>query len=171
MGVRTEPVAAGLTSDRPASRALETHYRTIRDLHLRTLFVDDAGRGERLTAEGAGIFLDYSKNRITGGRYSMDSAIGLSTMIAIGAENFRAMLSGFHQMDEHFRTAPFERNLFTQGAIWNINSFDRWGVELGKALAKRIVPGWGARDKPKLAHDSSTNAPIRRYRKLKGMTA
>ena len=46
-----------------------------------------------------------------GGRYSMDSAIGLSTMLAIGAENFRAMLDGFHQMDEHFRTAPFERNL------------------------------------------------------------
>ena len=46
-----------------------------------------------------------------GGRYSMDSAIGLSTMIAVGPENFRAMLDGFHQMDEHFRTAPFERNL------------------------------------------------------------
>ncbi len=46
-----------------------------------------------------------------GGRYSMDSAIGLSTMIAIGPDNFRAMLDGFHQMDEHFRTAPFEQNL------------------------------------------------------------
>ncbi len=46
-----------------------------------------------------------------GGRYSMDSAIGLSTMIAIGPENFRAMLAGFHEMDEHFRTAPFEKNL------------------------------------------------------------
>src|SRR5580704_9603357 len=46
-----------------------------------------------------------------GGRYSMDSAIGLSTMLAIGPENFRAMLDGFHQMDEHFRTAPFEKNL------------------------------------------------------------
>jgi len=46
-----------------------------------------------------------------GGRYSMDSAIGLSTMLAIGPENFRAMLNGFHEMDEHFRTAPFERNL------------------------------------------------------------
>jgi glucose-6-phosphate isomerase len=46
-----------------------------------------------------------------GGRYSMDSAIGLSTMIAIGPENFRAMLAGFHAMDEHFRTTPFERNI------------------------------------------------------------
>jgi glucose-6-phosphate isomerase len=46
-----------------------------------------------------------------GGRYSMDSAIGLSTMLAIGPDNFREMLAGFHEMDEHFRTAPFERNL------------------------------------------------------------
>src|SRR6185295_13957417 len=59
-----------------------------------------------------------------GGRYSMDSAIGLSTMLAIGAENFRAMLAGFHAMDEHFRTAPPERNLpLLLGllAIWNNN--------------------------------------------------
>ena len=62
-----------------------------------------------------------------GGRYSMDSAIGLSTMIAIGPENFRAMLDGFHQMDEHFRTAPFERNLpVLMGllALWYNNFFD-----------------------------------------------
>jgi len=62
-----------------------------------------------------------------GGRYSMGSAIGLSTMIAIGSENFRAMLDGFHQMDEHFRTAPFERNLpVLMGllGIWYNNFFD-----------------------------------------------
>ncbi len=59
-----------------------------------------------------------------GGRYSMDSAIGLSTMLAIGPDNFRAMLDGFHEMDEHFRTAPFERNLpVLMGllSIWNNN--------------------------------------------------
>lgn len=59
-----------------------------------------------------------------GGRYSMDSAIGLSTMIAIGPDNFRAMLRGFHLMDEHFRTAPFEENLPVLMAllsIWNVN--------------------------------------------------
>jgi len=62
-----------------------------------------------------------------GGRYSMDSAIGLSTMIAIGPENFRAVLDGFHQMDEHFRTAPLERNLpVLMGllGIWYNNFFD-----------------------------------------------
>jgi glucose-6-phosphate isomerase len=53
-----------------------------------------------------------------GGRYSMGSAIGLSTMIAIGPENFRAMLAGFHAMDEHFRTAPFERNLPVLMGLW-----------------------------------------------------
>jgi len=59
-----------------------------------------------------------------GGRYSMDSAIGLSTMLAIGPDNFRALLSGFHQMDEHFRTAPFDSNLPVLLAllgIWNTN--------------------------------------------------
>jgi glucose-6-phosphate isomerase len=61
-----------------------------------------------------------------GGRYSMDSAIGLSTMLAIGPENFRAMLAGFHEIDEHFRTAPFERNLpvlMALLAIWYNNFF------------------------------------------------
>jgi glucose-6-phosphate isomerase len=274
-----------------------------------------------------------------GGRYSLDSAIGLSTMLAIGPDNFRAMLDGFHQMDEHFRTTPFAGNLpvlmgllavwynncfgaqtvavlpyeqylnrfpaylqqltmesngkhitldgievayqtgpiywgepgtngqhsfyqlihqgtrlipcdfiafaqplnplgrhhdlllanvfaqtealafgktpeqvqaegtpdwlvphrvfqgnrpsntiiaerltpetlgklvalyehsvFTQGTIWNINSFDQWGVELGKALAQRIIPELESKAEPSLSHDSSTNNLIRRYRKLK----
>ena len=274
-----------------------------------------------------------------GGRYSMDSAIGLSTMLAIGPEHFRSMLGGFHEMDEHFHTAPFEQNLpalmgllsiwytdffdaqtvavlpyeqylkrfpaylqqltmesngkhvtvdgsrvdyatgpifwgepgtngqhsfyqlihqgtrlipcdfiafaqplnplgrhhdmlmanvfaqtealafgktpeqvkaegtpdwlvphrvfegnrpsntilatrltpemlgklvalyehsvFTQGVIWQINSFDQWGVELGKVLAQRIIPEVESGAEPSLAHDSSTNNLIRRYRKLK----
>jgi glucose-6-phosphate isomerase len=277
-----------------------------------------------------------------GGRYSMDSAIGLSTMLAIGSDNFRALLDGFHEMDEHFRTAPFERNLpvllgllavwyndffgaetvavlpyeqylkrfpaylqqltmesngkhltldgtevnyatgpiywgepgtngqhsfyqlihqgtrlipcdfiafvetlnplgrhhdmllanvfaqtealafgktpeqvkaegtpdwlvphrvfegnrpsntilaekltpqtlgklvalyehsvFTQGTIWNIDSFDQWGVELGKVLAQRIIPELESKTEPGLGHDSSTNCLIRRYRQLKDKT-
>jgi glucose-6-phosphate isomerase len=274
-----------------------------------------------------------------GGRYSMGSAIGLSTMLAVGPENFRAMLGGFHEMDEHFRTAPFERNLpvlmgllavwytdffgaetaavlpyeqylkrlpaylqqltmesngkhvtldggeiacktcpvywgepgtngqhsfyqlihqgtplipsdfiafaqplnelgrhhdvllanvfaqtealafgktreevaaegtpewlvphrvfhgnrpsntilidrltpvalgklialyehsvFTQGTIWHIDSFDQWGVELGKVLAQRIIPELESDAEPELAHDTSTNGLIRRYRRLR----
>ncbi|MGA9851917.1 MAG: glucose-6-phosphate isomerase [Gammaproteobacteria bacterium] len=277
-----------------------------------------------------------------GGRYSMDSAIGLTTMIAVGPENFRAMLAGFHAMDEHFRATPFERNLpvlmglltvwynnffeaqtaavlpydqylkhfpaylqqltmesngkhvtldgasvnyqtapiywgergtngqhsfyqlihqgtklipcdfigfcrtlnplgnqhdllmanlfaqtealafgktaeevkaegapdwlvphrvcegnrpsntilaeqltpeilgklvalyehcvFTQGAIWNIDSFDQWGVELGKVLAKRVIPELESTNEPALKHDSSTNTLIARYRSGKSLS-
>jgi glucose-6-phosphate isomerase len=63
--------------------------------------------------------------------------------------------------------ALYEHSVFTQGTIWHINCFDQWGVELGKVLAKRIVPELTAREEPKLEHDSSTNTLIRRYRKLK----
>jgi glucose-6-phosphate isomerase len=63
--------------------------------------------------------------------------------------------------------ALYEHKVFTQGWIWNINSFDQWGVELGKVLANRIVPQLEAKDEPKLDHDSSTNTLIQRYRKLR----
>ena len=64
--------------------------------------------------------------------------------------------------------ALYEHSVFTQGAIWGIDSFDQWGVELGKVLAKRIVPELQAAEEPALAHDSSTNALIRRYRAARG---
>jgi glucose-6-phosphate isomerase len=63
--------------------------------------------------------------------------------------------------------ALYEHSVFTQGVIWNIDSFDQWGVELGKVLATRINTELTAADDSRLAHDSSTNALIRRYRKLK----
>ncbi len=63
--------------------------------------------------------------------------------------------------------ALYEHSVFTQGAIWQINSFDQWGVELGKALAQRIVPELESDAAPALNHDSSTNNEIRRYRELK----
>lgn len=63
--------------------------------------------------------------------------------------------------------ALYEHSVFTQAAIWQINAFDQWGVELGKALAQRIVPELESKTEPELAHDSSTNALIRRYRKSK----
>ena len=64
-----------------------------------------------------------------GGRYSMDSAIGLSTMLAIGPDAFRSMLDGFHEMDEHFRTAPFEKNLPVLKALLSIWYNDFFGAE------------------------------------------
>ncbi len=63
--------------------------------------------------------------------------------------------------------ALYEHSVFTQGVIWQINSFDQWGVELGKALAQRIVPELESQEEPRLGHDSSTNTLILRYRKLK----
>jgi glucose-6-phosphate isomerase len=63
--------------------------------------------------------------------------------------------------------ALYEHSVFTQGAIWQINSFDQWGVELGKALAQRIIPELEGDTEPDLKHDSSTNSLIRRYRKFK----
>ena len=63
--------------------------------------------------------------------------------------------------------ALYEHVVFTQGVIWNIDSFDQWGVELGKVLAQRIIPELESKAEPMLKHDSSTNTLIRRYRKLK----
>jgi glucose-6-phosphate isomerase len=63
--------------------------------------------------------------------------------------------------------ALYEHNVFTQGAIWGIDSFDQWGVELGKVLAKQIIPELGSERETDLRHDSSTNALIRRYRAWK----
>src|SRR5579862_8859487 len=64
--------------------------------------------------------------------------------------------------------ALYEHSVFTQGTIWNIDSFDQWGVELGKVLAARTIPELESAEEPALEHDSSTNALIRRYRRLKG---
>ena len=63
--------------------------------------------------------------------------------------------------------ALYEHSVFTQGTIWQINSFDQWGVELGKVLAQRIIPELESVGEPELKHDSSTNHVIRKYRKLK----
>jgi glucose-6-phosphate isomerase len=63
--------------------------------------------------------------------------------------------------------ALYEHSVFTQGAIWGIDSFDQWGVELGKVLAKNIIPELQDPDEPRLAHDSSTNNLIRRYRRAR----
>jgi len=97
-----------------------TNARTARDWVLKTLehpaavarhFIAVSVNAEEVAKFGIDTANMFEFWDWVGGRYSMDSAIGLSTMIAIGPDNFHAMLDGFHQMDEHFRTAPFERNL------------------------------------------------------------
>jgi glucose-6-phosphate isomerase len=67
--------------------------------------------------------------------------------------------------------ALYEHSVFTQGTVWHIDSFDQWGVELGKVLASHIVPELESTQEPPLAHDSSTNALIRRYRRLREVHA
>jgi glucose-6-phosphate isomerase len=64
--------------------------------------------------------------------------------------------------------ALYEHSVYTQGVIWGINPFDQWGVELGKVLAQQIIPELETTAEPSLGHDSSTNALIRRYRRLRG---
>jgi glucose-6-phosphate isomerase len=317
-----------------------TNARTAREWTLAGLGGDEAAIAKHFAAvstnaEGVAEFGIDTDNMFgfwdwVGGRYSMDSAIGLSTMLAIGPENFAELLAGFHELDEHFREAPleaslpvllgllsvwygdffgaqtvavlpyeqylkrfpaylqqltmesngkrvtldgaevdyetgavywgepgtngqhsfyqlihqgtklipcdligfveplnplgdhhdllisnvfaqaealafgreapgephrhfpgnrptnvilarrltphalgtlvalYEHSVFTQGAIWGINSFDQWGVELGKQLAKAIIPELRAEEEPELAHDSSTNNLIRRYRANRG---
>jgi glucose-6-phosphate isomerase len=63
--------------------------------------------------------------------------------------------------------ALYEHSVFTQGTVWGIDSFDQWGVELGKVLAKRIIPELESQREPELRHDASTNALIRRYRSMR----
>jgi glucose-6-phosphate isomerase len=63
--------------------------------------------------------------------------------------------------------ALYEHSVFTQGVVWNIDSFDQWGVELGKVLAQRIIPELEGKQEPSLGHDGSTNNLIRRYRRSK----
>src|SRR5258706_271193 len=87
-------------------------------------FVADSTNAEKVSAFGIDTANMFGFWDWVGGRYSMDSAIGLSTVLAIGPDNFRAMLKGFHEMDEHFRTAPFEKNLPVLMAllsVWNNN--------------------------------------------------
>ncbi|MEA2355822.1 MAG: glucose-6-phosphate isomerase, partial [Solirubrobacteraceae bacterium] len=67
--------------------------------------------------------------------------------------------------------ALYEHSVFTQGVIWQVNSFDQWGVELGKVLARKIIPELQATGEPPLDHDSSTNALIRRYRAARAPTS
>jgi glucose-6-phosphate isomerase len=103
-----------------------------------------------------------------GGRYSMDSAIavvphrvfdGNRLSNTILAERLTPYTLGA-------LVALYEHSVFTQGAIWNIDSFDQWGVELGKVLAQQILPELDTTVEPTLGHDSSTNELIRRYRKM-----
>ena len=130
---------AGKAVGTQAWRALEAHYARIKDVHVRDLFATDPGRAERLAQEEA---LAFGKTRAE-----------------VEAEGTPASLGAL--------VALYEHSVFVQGVIWNVDSFDQWGVELGKVLAQRIIPELESAEEPPLRHDVSTNALIRRYRKLR----
>ena len=126
-----------------------TNAQTAREWLLAGLGGDAARGGEtfrgRLDQRGKSVRLWHRHGQhvwllgLGGGRYSMDSAIGLSTLLAIGPEHFRALLDGFHEMDEHFRKAPFEKNLpvlLGLLGIWNTNFF---GAETCRGPALRTI--------------------------------
>ena len=136
-----------------AWKTLDAHYPKVRELHFRKLFADDPKRGERMTAEAVGMYFDYSKHRIEGNRPSSTILLERLTPAALGK-----------------LIALYEHSVFTQGAIWGIDSFDQWGVELGKALAARIIPELETGTKDQLKHDSSTNTLIERYRRSKELS-
>ena len=92
-------------------------------------FVAVSTNGEKVSTFGIDTDNMFGFWDWVGGRYSMDSAIGLSTMIAVGPDNFRAMLEGFHQMDEHFRTAPFDKNLPVLMGLLSVWYCDFFGAQ------------------------------------------
>jgi glucose-6-phosphate isomerase len=189
--IRVKPL-----TQRPAWKALAAHYQKLRKLHLRTLFADDPKRGGRLTVEAAGLYLDYSKNRITDQTLKLlirlANVFAQAEALAFGKTPQEVKAEGTpgwlvpHRVFEGNRpsnviladrltpevlgqlVALYEHSVYTQGVIWNIDSFDQWGVELGKVLAQRIVPELESETAPRLKHDSSTNRLIRRYRILRG---
>ena len=168
-------------TDRPTWRALRRHYDEMRNVHLRTLFADDPKRGERYTAEAAGLYLDYAKHRVT------DETIRL--LLALAEESglrprIDAMFCGERINVTEGRAvlhtalrAPRSRSIVVDGedvvpstassrrAPCGRSTLSISGGCSGKALAQRIVPELESAEEPALRHDGSTNALIRRYRR------
>ena len=126
-----------------------------------------------MTAEALGLYLDYSKNRITDETLKLllqlaeESGLRERIDAIATVRRIRSSPKGSRRKRSRKLVALYEHSVFTQGVIWNIDSFDQWGVELGKVLAQRIIPELESKEEPTLNHDSSTNNLIRRYRKLK----
>jgi glucose-6-phosphate isomerase len=151
---------------RPAYAALAEHHAKIEGRHLRELFAEDPTRGERLCAEGAELYLDYSKNCITVRAEGTPEAV-VPHRVMQGNRLTNVLLA------EKLTPASSERWSRSMSTACSrrepSGAFDQWGVELGKVLAVAIIPELTATAaEPKLSHDSSTNTLIRRYRALKG---
>ncbi len=151
-----------------------TNARSARDWSLAGLggdvkavakhFVAVSTNAEKVSAFGIDTANMFGFWDWVGGRYSMDSAIGLSTMIAIGPDHFRAMLDGFHRMDEHFRTAPFEKNLPVLMGLLSVWYTDFFGAADGRGAAVRELPEALPRLPPATDHGEQREARHARRR-------
>jgi glucose-6-phosphate isomerase len=135
---------------RPLSPLVEQHDLLMANLFAQSEALAFGKTAEELTTEGSPAF--QTPFRVTdGNRPSSTILADTLTPFSLGA-----------------LVALYEHSVFTQGAIWNIDSYDQWGVELGKVLAQRIVPELTSPEEPKLQHDSSTNTLIHRFRRMRG---
>lgn len=153
---------------RPAYTALAEQHAKIESRHLRDLFDEDPDRGEWFSVEAAGLYLDYSKNHIT------DEILDLLIQLAeqSGLETRRDMMfaGGRINVSEN-RSVLHVALRMPKGATLIVDGVDvvfgQWGVELNKVVAGAILPELHSESEPDLAHDSSTNKLIRRYRAMK----
>jgi glucose-6-phosphate isomerase len=150
-------------ASRPVWKALEEHQQKMQELHLRKLFAEDPKRADRFAIEALAFGKTPEQVKAEG---TPDWLVphrvfeGNRPSNTILADKLTPNSLGKH-------VALYEHSVFTQGVIWNIDSFDQWGVELGKVLAQRIIPELENEAEPELKHDSSTNSLIHRYRQLK----
>jgi len=140
-------------TERPAWKALTARHRKLKDQLLREHFAPTEAlafgkASQEVRAEGAPP--SVAPHRTFEGNRPSDTIV---------VERLTPALGKLVALHEH--------RVFTQGTIWSIDSFDQWGVELGKVLVHRIIPELEGKDEPKLRHDSSTNALLRRYRRHK----
>jgi glucose-6-phosphate isomerase len=158
-----------------AWRALERHAGEMAEVHLRDLFAADPARFDSCSLRLDDLRLDDSKNRITGQTFERAGLAGaelealLPHKLFAGNRPSNALLC--RRLDPATLgrlIALYEHKIFTQGVLWNINSFDRWGVEFGKQLATAILPEL-AGSAPVESHDASTNGLINHFRR--GATA
>jgi glucose-6-phosphate isomerase len=150
-------------ASRPVWKALEEHQQKMQELHLRKLFAEDPKRADRFAIEALAFGKTPEQVKAEG---TPDWLV--PHRVFEGNRPSNTILADKLTPNSLGKlVALYEHSVFTQGVIWNIDSFDQWGVELGKVLAQRIIPELENEAEPELKHDSSTNSLIHRYRQLK----
>jgi glucose-6-phosphate isomerase len=151
---RARATPAPSLSGRPQWQSLQQHSDDIGGRHLRELFAEAPSRGKHFAAE------EVKAEETPAALVPHRTFEGNRPSNTLLAERLMPHTLGA-------LVAPYEHSVFVQDVIWNIDSFDQWGVELGKALAMRTAAEIASSTAPELDHDSSTNPLIRRYRQLR----